>query len=219
MEGESKTAMKYLYDPPKLLKMLYPSFIWNSACGKVVITFDDGPNPNTTELILKRLNDNSIKSIFFCVGNNINKYPQIATAIVEEGHLIGNHTYNHKILTRINYSETINELRKTNEIIQNVTGQKPLYFRPPHGRFKLSSNKIIAECGLKNVMWSCLTFDYKNKLNIVKFAVQNYLKNNSIVVFHDSIKNKDIINDSISVLIDEISIRGFELGKPQECLN
>ncbi|MBZ0200165.1 MAG: hypothetical protein K8H86_09880, partial [Ignavibacteriaceae bacterium] len=72
--------------------------------------------------------------------------------------------------------------------------------------------------GLKNIMWSLLTYDYKNDINVVKFAVQKFLKDNSIIVLHDSLKSKEIIADSIELIINEAEKKGFTFGEPDECL-
>ena len=72
---------------------------------------------------------------------------------------------------------------------------------------------------LKNVMWSLLTYDYKNDLSIVKFAIEKYLKHNSIIVLHDSNKSKSIISDSISLIADEVRKRNYQFGGADECLN
>ena len=66
--------MKYLYDPPGILKVMFSGFYWNTNNNKILLTFDDGPNPETTEIILKRLSEEKIKAMFFCVGENIKKY-------------------------------------------------------------------------------------------------------------------------------------------------
>ena len=105
------------------------------------------------------------------------------------------------------------------QIVADNFGYNVKYFRPPHGKFQLTTNSLLKKFGLKNVMWSLLTYDYKNNLEVVKFAVKNYLSSNSIVVLHDSMKSKDIIIDSIKVLNEEASNRNFSFGDPTECLN
>jgi peptidoglycan/xylan/chitin deacetylase (PgdA/CDA1 family) len=172
----------------------------------------------STEAILKILNDFRIKAIFFCVGNNVNNQPGLTNSILSEGHTIANHTFNHKKLTKIDTNETINEIDSFNNLLKEKHSYTVKYFRPPYGKFRLSTNKFLKQREMKNVMWSLLTHDYKNDFNLVKFAVQNYLNSDSIIVLHDSIKSKDIISDSIKFIVDESSRRGFNLGEPAECL-
>lgn len=211
--------MKYLYNPPILLKKIFNDFNWNTINQNVLLTFDDGPNPGTTEVILKKLNDEKIKALFFCVGNNVQKYPELVNQIKADGHSFGNHTFDHKILNKISIEEKVQQIFSVNNLFQEKFNIKLKYFRPPHGKFQLSTDRLLKKFGLKNVMWSLLTYDYKNDLSIVKFAVEKYLKQNSIIVLHDSNKSKEIINDSISFIADEVRKNNYQFGKANECLS
>ena len=211
--------MKYHYNPPIILKKIFSDFSWKTNNGKVLLTFDDGPNPGTTEIILKKLSDEKIKALFFCVGENIQKYPEIIKQIKDEGHSFGNHTFNHKILNKISDEEKDYQISSVNKIFNDQFDIKLKYFRPSHGRFQLSTSSLMKKHQLKNIMWSLLTYDYKNDLSIVKFAVEKYLKQNSIIVLHDSNKSKNIISDSISYIADEVEKRNYQFGEAEECLN
>ncbi len=211
--------MKYFYNPPAILKKIFNDFYWQTVNNKVLLTFDDGPNPGTMELIIKKLSDKKIKALFFCVGDNIQKYPVLVNEILNEGHSIGNHTFNHKILSSISKSEKDEQISTVSLLLKEKFNYEVKYFRPPYGKFQLSTNKLLVNHNLKNVMWSLLTYDYKNDLSIVKFAVQKYLKNNSIIVLHDSNKSKDIILDSISSIADEVEKHNYQFGTAGECLN
>ncbi len=208
---------KIKYVPPLLFQKIFPKTIWESQVDKILFTFDDGPNPETTQIILAKLNEHSIKAIFFCVGENIERYPELAKQIVDEGHLIGNHTQTHKNINFFN-REANSNIAKCSEIIKERVGMEPNYFRPPYGRIGLRTEKLMKQNGLKNVMWSLLTYDYKNDINIVKFAIEKYLRSNSIVVLHDSNKSKQIIGESIDFIVDRIKVSGYEIGEPAECL-
>jgi len=211
--------MKYRYDSPILLKKIFNDFYWNTNNGKVLLTFDDGPNPLTTELILKKLSDEKIKSLFFCVGENVQKYPELVQLLKNEGHSFGNHTFNHKILKTITDEEKKSQISSVNKIFEEKFNIRLKYFRPPHGKFQLSTSSLLKQHNLKNVMWSLLTYDYKNDLSIVKFAIEKYLKHNSIIVLHDSNKSKNIIADSISLIAYEARKRNYQFGEAHECLN
>ena len=197
---------------------MFSSFQWESKVNKILLTFDDGPIPETTPLILKELASSDVKAAFFCVGENINRYPDLYRRITEEGHLICNHTYNHRVISKLKRSETIEQIEKFNNLIKEKSGGDVLYFRPPHGRFRLSTSSLLGEMNMKAVMWSLLAYDYKNNINVIKFAIRRYLRKNSIIVLHDSIKSRDIIEESISYLVEEASRQGFEIGVPAECL-
>jgi peptidoglycan-N-acetylglucosamine deacetylase len=209
--------LSYIINPPLIIKKLFKDFYWKTSNDKVLLTFDDGPTVETTEIILNTLSQNKIKAAFFCVGNNVKNNPTLVKEILGEGHLIGNHTFNHKKLNMISKAETIGEIDSCNNIMKEFSYDVK-YFRPPHGRFTISTNRILKEKNLKCVMWSLLTQDYKNDFETVKFTVKNYLRKNSIVVLHDSIKSREIIKDSINFITDEAAKKGFILGEPNECL-
>ena len=210
--------MKYKYVPPAIIRKIFSNFIWQTSNKKILLTFDDGPNPGTTEIILDELQNNNIKAAFFCVGNNIQKYKPLAEEILASGNIIANHTYNHKVVTNLSTSDFNNEISMFNNIAHELLGITPKYFRPPHGKFNLNTEKILKNYEMKNIMWSLLTYDYKNDLAIVQNSVKKYLKNNSIIVLHDSLKSKNIIRDSIKCIVDESLKKGFEIGDPDECL-
>ena len=210
--------MKYQYTPPKILQKIFPEFIWNSSVEKILLTFDDGPTPETTDLILEELEKYNINALFFCVGENIAKYPQLVKNMISKGHTIGNHTYSHQDIF-LNFNSIIDaQINLCNDAFSNITQQNLKYFRPPHGKFDFRTNRILKEHKLKNVMWSLLTYDYKNDLNIVKFSIKNYLTKNSIIVLHDNLKSKNIIQSSIKFIAETAFSKSYEFGAPTECL-
>lgn len=209
---------RFLYNPPGIIKWVFNNVIWNTRNKKILLTFDDGPIPETTEIILNLLKENNIRAAFFCVGNNIDKYPALAEKIISGGHLIGNHTFNHKTPSKISKSLLVKEIEEFNKVTYDKLRFVPEYFRPPHGRFDLKTFSVLNQFNLKNVMWSLLTFDYKNDINIVKFGIENFLNNNSLVVFHDSLKSSKIICDSINLIVKVAYEKGYEFGVPEECL-
>lgn len=209
--------MKSQYDPPFIIKQIFPDFQWESRVDKVLLTFDDGPVSGITENILLKLNEFNIKAAFFCVGNNILKNPSLTNAILKDGHIIGNHTFNHSRLTIPGFDEYA-EIDRFNELANEKLGIEVKYFRPPHGRFNLSTGKLLKKKKLTNVMWSLLTYDFRGNSSLVKYSVVKYLKKNSIIVLHDSLRSRDIILDSISFIADEVSEKGFSFGEPSECL-
>ena len=218
MNGEFRTNKIY-YNPPLILKKMFANFIWNSRCGKVILTFDDGPNPETTGVILKTLEELKAEALFFVVGENLKRYGTLASEIISEGHTLGNHAFSHKILTKISKNERRAEIEKTLKVSLQTLNYEMKFFRPPHGKFPPFLNGFLAGYGLRNVMWSLLTYDFKNNFNIVKFAINNFLTDNSVVVFHDSLKSKDVVADAIKYLAEKVYEKGYEFGKIEECLN
>lgn len=206
------------FRPPLLIQRLFDNFIWSTSNNKILLTFDDGPTEAATMEILNILNANNIKSIFFCVGNNIKKNPELTERILLDGHTIGNHTMNHKLLTKMNRQESITELSAFNEMMKEKFSYNVKYFRPAHGKFNLRTKRLLDELKMKCVMWSLLTYDYENNLEKVKYSVDNYLTESSVIVFHDSLKCSNIIEESLNYTINQAVKRGFTFGEPEDCL-
>ncbi len=211
--------MKLTYVPPKPFRKVFRSSIWESKTDKILISIDDSPSGINTFKILDELKRRSLKAIFFCVGKNMELFPEAVSRILAEGHTIGNHSYSHESLLFMSRKKALSEIRNFNNLLYKTNGISTLYFRPPYGRFNLSTPKALAEESMKMVMWTLLTADYKNDINIVKFAIQRYLKSNSIIVFHDQKSEDSNILTALDYLIETTAKRGFEIGTPAECLN
>lgn len=210
--------MNFLYRPPVLAQKLFGNFIWKISNNKILLTFDDGPTEAATLKILSVLSQNSIKAVFFCVGDNIIQHPELTRNILQEGHTIANHTMNHKVLTKLNREESVKELSTFNSLMKEKFNYEVKYFRPPYGRFNLKTSGILNELNLKCVMWSLLSYDYENKIEKVKYAVENFLKVNSILVFHDNIKCSGIIEQALDYTITHAVKKGYQFGEPEDCL-
>jgi peptidoglycan/xylan/chitin deacetylase (PgdA/CDA1 family) len=211
--------LKYNYHPPFLVKKIFSDFIWETSNKKILLTFDDGPIDSATLKILKVLELNKIKAVFFCVGNNIIKHPDLIKKMLADGHTIANHTMNHKSITKMKREETIGEIDSFNKELKDNFNYDVKYFRPPFGRFTINTKNLLNELNLKCVMWNLLTYDYENRIQKVKYAIDNYLKANSIIVFHDNNKCADIIEESLNYTIQKAKEKGFEFGEPENCLN
>jgi len=184
----------------------------------MLLTFDDGPTEAATMRILNILGANHLKAIFFCVGNNIKNQRALAERILSDGHTIANHTMNHKLLTKMSREESITEIGAFNDLMKEKFNYSVKYFRPAHGRFNLKTNGILNELNLKCVMWNLLTYDYENNIEKVKYAIDNYLNENSIIVFHDSIKCSDIIEEALNYTIEQAGRKVYQFGEPEDCL-
>jgi peptidoglycan/xylan/chitin deacetylase (PgdA/CDA1 family) len=182
------------------------------------LTFDDGPTETATVKILSTLKVNQLKAVFFCVGNNIKKHPSLVQNIIDDGHLIANHTMNHKMMTKMSREESIRELGAVNDLMDEKFNYNVKYFRPPYGRFNLKTNNILNELNMKCIMWNLLSYDYQNHIDRVKYAIDNHLNKNSIIVFHDNIKCSDIIEESLNYTIEQAEKKGYEFGEPEDCL-
>jgi peptidoglycan/xylan/chitin deacetylase (PgdA/CDA1 family) len=184
----------------------------------MLLTFDDGPSTQTTELILKFLSNEKIKALFFCVGKNAEYAKDLFRNLISEGHTIGNHSFNHKNLIWSRKAQVRREIESFNDLIKNEFNYKVNYFRPPYGRFDFRTQKIVSDLNMKMVLWSLFLYDYKNDSNLIKLAVNKYLKRNSIIVLHDNQLTKNNIIDTLKIICDASAKKGFEIGEPAECL-
>jgi len=210
--------LSFRYRPPFIVQKLFGNFIWKTSNNKIILTFDDGPTETATLKILSILKTNKIKSVFFCVGNNIKQQPELTQKILEDGHTIANHTMSHKLINKISSEEAVNELKSFNDLMKEKLNYQVKYFRPPHGRFNLKTNNILSELNLKCVMWSLLSYDFETKIEKVKYAIDKFLKENSIIVFHDNIKSSKIIEEALDFAINNAVKKGYQFGEPEDCL-
>ena len=132
---------------------------------KISLTFDDGPGIYTLE-ILDLLKKYNVKATFFCIGKNIEMYPEIIKQIIDEGHLIGNHSYGHSpFFDFYNAKKIIEEIQKTDTLLEKLTSKKINFFRPPYGVTTPSIRRAIKITGHKVIGWNIRSLDggTKNK--------------------------------------------------------
>ncbi|CAM1351998.1 polysaccharide deacetylase family protein [Tenacibaculum crassostreae] len=200
----------YFIKTPRILKQLFAKYTWSFFTHKkeIYVTFDDGPIPEVTEFVLDQLKEYNAKATFFCIGDNVRKYPAIFSRIVSEGHTVGNHTFNH-----LNGWKTSNDtyFENTNKC-EKLLNQKTKLFRPPYGRIKKSQAKHLLAKGYKIIMWDVLSADFDTNISKEK-CLQNVVKNTkkgSIIVFHDSIKASDKLYYALPKVLKEFSEKGYE---------
>ncbi len=183
---------------PKIIKKIFSNYHWsyNPAGNSVYISFDDGPIPEVTPWVLEQLEQYNAKATFFCIGDNIQKHPEIFRQIVKSGHSIGNHTQNHRNGWSTPKQEYIDNVRLCQETIDTAlkglqtSNHTSLLFRPPYGKIKTSQSALLRAIGYKILMWDVLSVDYKTSVSKEK-CLANVLENiepGSIIVFHDSLK-------------------------------
>ena len=174
--------------PPEIVRHLFKRYTWKlvpeNADEKVIyITIDDGPIPEMTPGMLDMLARYNAKATFFCVGDNVRKYPELFERIKAEGHSVGNHTFNH-----------LNGLRtKVADYLANVELADPLIdsnlFRPPHGKMKHRQTVALAE-NRKIILWDVLSKDYDTRVSPERCwqNVADYISTGAIILFHDNLK-------------------------------
>ncbi|MFK7832779.1 MAG: polysaccharide deacetylase family protein [Winogradskyella sp.] len=209
---------------PDFVKTLFPNFIWNIATKDKVLylTFDDGPTPEITDWVLSTLKDFNAKATFFCIGNNIEKHPEIFENILTEEHSIGNHTYNHLKGWKHKTKHYIEDVLKTQSLINSKTQNHQHWnlefkdcdlglFRPPYGKFKTKQSKQLQNLGYKIVLWDVLSYDWDNSVTEATCLknVTSAAKEGSIIVFHDSLKASRNLKYVLPKVLEYYSEKGF----------
>ena len=209
---------------PSLVRRLFPNYIWNLPTTEKVLylTFDDGPTPEITEWTLDVLKQYNAKATFFCLGNNIEKYPSIFERLIKEGHCIGNHTFDHPRGWKTKTEDYVDEAIRTQEVINlkssNTKASKENLFRPPYGQITTKQGRFLRKLGYKIIMWDVLAFDWNNSITKEKCA-QNVIskaRSGSIIVFHDSVKASERMQYALPKVLDYFTKKGFEFKRIPE---
>jgi peptidoglycan-N-acetylglucosamine deacetylase len=198
------------------MRALYPDFLWRIQTKEkeIFLTFDDGPIPEITEFVLEELNKYQAKATFFCIGGNIEKYPNVFQQVVNQGHTIGNHTFNHLRGWDTTDEDYLENFNKCEEIIKQQlktqNSKLKTLFRPPYGRIKRNQYKEIIKTH-EIVMWDVLTGDYDQTLSkerVLSKSLQ-HIEQGSIVLFHDSIKASKNLMYALPRVLEHFSEQGF----------
>ena len=202
--------MAYLISIPWWLKRLHnKGLIWSRSTKhkRIYLSFDDGPHPIITNFVLDTLKENGIKATFFCIGDNVLKYPETFERIVKEQHSIGNHTHNH-----LNGWKTDN-IQYYKNILQAAKHISSKLFRPPYGKIKPTQANYLLKRGWRIIMWNSLSADFDTSIDgITCFNnVISTMKNGSIVVFHDSEKAFDRMKIALPLLIQYCREQHYEI--------
>lgn len=199
---------KFIVHPPHLYRMLYPHALWrvnNKLSGEVYLTFDDGPNPITTPFILDCLKRYDAKATFFVVGENALRYPSLIEDIKREGHSLGNHCMHHMQGVKTSFKEYLDDIETQNNIIDSRL------FRPPHGLMRPKQYNVLRK-SFRIVMFDILTMDYSPSISAGQIVenVGRYVRDGSIIVFHDSMKSYDRLVEALPFTLTLLKERGYE---------
>ncbi|MEY4867488.1 MAG: hypothetical protein RIT36_387 [Bacteroidota bacterium] len=196
---------------PRMVTWLFPNRVWQipTAQKEIFLSFDDGPHPRITPMVLDMLASHGAKASFFCIGDRVKRFPGIYQRIVDEGHAIGNHTFHHLNGWKTNDADYLTNITEAALCIDSRL------FRPPYGRIKGSQARAIVAKGFKTIMWTVLSGDYDAKLNPAQCA-NRVLKNiepGFIFLFHDAEKAEKNMLFALEKLLEASKLQGFRCEK------
>jgi peptidoglycan/xylan/chitin deacetylase (PgdA/CDA1 family) len=196
--------------PTLLRPLIGRNYLWrkNSSEKVVYLTFDDGPVPEVTPQVLGILDDFDIKATFFCVGDNVKKFPELYREILLKGHSVGNHTFHHLNGFKVGQEQYLKDVEQASQLIDSRL------FRPPYGKLTRRERKILQQ-KFQIVLWDVISYDYDKNLSPSQVLknVKSYSRNGSVILFHDSVKAK---NNMLTVLPQAISFllaKGYRFEK------
>lgn len=180
---------------------------------KVAITFDDGPNPDYTELLLDGLKERGVTATFFLLGKEVERYPEIVKDIHDNGHLIGTHSYEHVNLKNLCDAAAIEQVDKTNAAIHEITGEYPEYIRPPYGSWKCN---LDYEAKMIEVLWDVDPLDWKtDNSDVITKRVVDKVEENDIILLHDA--SESSVKAAFKI-IDALEKEGYTFVTVEEIL-
>lgn len=205
----------FLHKTNFLMRAIYPNFVWRKSFNekKIYLTFDDGPIPEVTDFVLETLEKYNAYATFFCIGDNISKNPTIFQRILNNGHSVGNHTFNHLRGWATNDAIYLENISKCQTEIQK-NGHHTKLFRPPYGRIKhKQASSLLSDYEI--VMWDVLSGDFSQNLSpeTVLHKTIKYTEAGSIVLFHDSIKANANMSYALPRFLDHFLSQGFQFSK------
>lgn len=197
------------------MRMLFPSYIWKIPVKEktVFLTFDDGPHPTITPWVLEELRKYNAQASFFCIGKNVEQFPETFRQIVAAGHAIGNHTYSHRNGWHTATAEYLADVEKASHFIETDL------FRPPYGRIKRGQAKKLTgamkKSNVKVVMWDVLSADFDTSISPQTCAgiVLKHVEPGSVIVFHDSEKAFRNLQYALPLVLKNLKKDGYGFEK------
>ena len=196
----------FIEQPPWFYRALFPGVTWRMSAEPkcVYLTFDDGPIPEVTPWVLDTLDRFGVKATFFMVGDNVRKHPDIYQMVVDRGHRIGNHTFNHIQGWRYWTKNYLANVAKAAEYIPSDL------FRPPHGHMRIPQT-LLLQRKYRVIMWDVVTRDYSPHMTPegVLQVVKRYTRNGSVIVFHDSLKSERNMRVAMPQAVEWLLAQGY----------
>lgn len=196
-----------LIHPPGIVKRIFDGYIWRIDTERkdLFLSFDDGPLPRLTPKILQILAQYDAKASFFCVGDNVRKYPEQYQEIINEGHAVGNHSYSHLNGFKTSTAAYTEDVMKAADYINSDL------FRPPYGKLKITQHNCLPQ-NFKTILWDVLSYDFDTRINPQQCFenVKKFSRKGSVIVFHDNLKAEKNMLYALQKTLDFYSKKGYE---------
>ena len=195
------------------IKKIFSNYVWDipNTENKIYLTFDDGPTPDVTEWVLEELKKHQAKATFFCIGKNIENNPDLFKKVINDGHAIGNHTFNHFNGWKKRTVDYLENTFQCQSEINKLNPKNDKLFRPPYGKIKQSQSRKLRKLGYRIIMWDVLSADFDQTITPEK-CLENVLQNvvsGSIIIFHDSVKGHKNLEHALPRSLQILKERGF----------
>ena len=206
--------MFYPVRTPWLFRQIYPGCIWRMPATEQAyyLTFDDGPEPEVTPWVLDQLKAAQVKATFFCIGENVRRYPRLFERILSEGHAVGNHSQHHLNGWKTKHALYCRDVQLAAGHIQSSL------FRPPYGRITPAQLRTLqVDLGFRVVMWSLLSGDFDTGITPEQCLanVSGKVRGGDIITFHDSRKAAPRLTFALPVLLSQWREKGMS-GKSMQ---
>ena len=202
---------------PRISAPLFSDVLWRmpDAERTAYLTFDDGPNPELTHRIADALERFDARGTFFLLGSKVERRPELVERLADSGHAIGNHTYSHPDPWRTAPETLVDELDRTNRILEDVIRAPVTWMRPPYGHLTRAQRRWCTERGRTLVMWDLAPGDYLNRVSQahVEQHVARYLRGGSIVVLHDNRKAASVTPAALERLLERLTRDGWRFAE------
>ena len=205
----------YLVKTPRFMQTMFPNYTWNVKTDEKIIylTFDDGPIPEVTPWVLDMLDKYDAKATFFCVGENVEKHPSVFEQVLNAGHAVGNHTYNHLNGWETDILPYFHNVRNCARLVQSSL------FRPPYGKLTPKQTQFLAR-HYRIVMWDVLSGDFDQEIskddclnNVILSA-----RRGSVIVFHDSLKAESRMKYALPRVLEHFTAKGYRFESLENVL-
>lgn len=184
----------------------------------IALTFDDGPHPIHTPMILDILKEYGVHATFFVIGQNAERFPELVRRELVEGHEIGNHTYSHPHVSKITTDQLLNEILDTEDVLLSICGYQSKLFRPPEGCYSEVIGNLLVRMDYVPVIWSVDTLDWKRPaVSAIEKKILGHVKSGDIILCHDYVTNSNTpaaLKTVIPALLDE----GYEFVTVSELM-